>query len=172
MASLNRVYLMGNLTKDPEIRYLPDGTAVGDLRLAVSETFRNRSTGESVEQTCFVDIVVWRKQAETCGKYLSKGSPILVEGRLLFDEWEAQDGTRRNRLRVRASRVQFLGSPRNAEYRDTEAGSAKEPPRSREPAATAAGDGREAAPELREPEPPGATGATGPESGDDDDLPF
>lgn len=115
MASLNRVYLVGNLTRDPEVKYLPDGTPVADLRLAVSETYRSRSTGEQVESTCFVDVVVWRKQAEACGQYLSKGSPILVEGKLHLDEWEAQDGGKRSKLRVRAQRVQFLSRPRNAE---------------------------------------------------------
>lgn len=124
MASLNRVYLMGNLTKDPEVKYLPDGTAVADMRLAVSERYRSRSSGEQVERTVFVDINVWRAQAESCGKYLSKGSPILVEGRLHLDEWEAQDGSKRSRLRVRAQRVQFLSSPRHAEHSDTSGSSA------------------------------------------------
>jgi single-strand DNA-binding protein len=112
MASLNRVVLIGNLTKDPEVKYRPDGTAVTDLRLAVNETFRNRQTGESVEKTCFVDVVVWARQAENCGKYLSKGSPVLVEGGLQMDEWEAQDGGKRSRLRVRARNVQFLSAAR------------------------------------------------------------
>lgn len=155
MASLNRVLLIGNLTKDPEVKYRPDGTAVTDLRLAVNETFRNRQTGESVEKTCFVDVVVWARQAENCGKYLSKGSPILVEGGLQMDEWEAQDGSKRSKLRVRARNVQFLGSPRNAEFRDGPAGAGR-PPAEREPPvdeAAGAGTGAETA-------------------GDDDNLPF
>ena len=119
MPSMNRVYLAGNLTKDPEVKYLPDGTAVADLSVAINESYRNRTTGEDVEQTCYVDVVAWRKQAETCGKYLSKGSPVLVEGRLHLDKWEAQDGTKRSRLRVRAQRVQFLGAPRKTEFSDT-----------------------------------------------------
>ncbi len=119
MASLNKVLLIGNLTKDPEVKYLPDGAAVADLRIAVSEKLLNRTTNETVEKTCFLDVVVWRKQAETCGKYLSKGSPIFVEGRLQMDEWDAPDGGgKRSKLRVQASRVQFLSAPRNAELRD------------------------------------------------------
>lgn len=108
MASMNRVLLMGNLTRDPEIRQVPSGTSVGDLGLAINETYKNRE-GEQVESTCFVDVVVWGRQAETCGQYLSKGSPILVEGRLQLDQWEADDGQKRSRLRVRGDRVQFLG---------------------------------------------------------------
>ena len=82
---MNRVYLLGNLTKDQEVKYLADGTPVADLRLAVSETYRSRSSGEQVETTCYVDVVVWRKQAEACGQYLSKGAPVLVEGKLHLD---------------------------------------------------------------------------------------
>ena len=128
MANLNRVYLLGNLTKDPEVRYLPSGTALCDLRLAVSEGFKNK---QGDEITCFVDVVVWEKQAEACGEYLSKGSPVLVEGRLQLDEWKSKEGENRSKLRVRASRVQFLGSPRGAEFRDQPGDSA--PPRRPEP---------------------------------------
>jgi single-strand DNA-binding protein len=109
MASLNRVLLAGNLTRDPEIRRLPSGMAVGDLRLAVSEKYKNRS-GAEVETACFVDVVVWDKTAENCEQYLHKGSPILVEGKLQMDEWQGKDGQKRSKLRVRADRLQFLGS--------------------------------------------------------------
>lgn len=107
MTDLNRVFLAGNLTRDPEIRYIPSGKAVGELRLAVNRTYKT-ATGESRDETCFVGVVVWGRQAETCGEYLSKGSPALVEGRLQYDEWE-KDGQKHNRLRVVADRVQFLG---------------------------------------------------------------
>jgi single-strand DNA-binding protein len=113
MPSMNRVYLMGNITRDPECRQTPSGISVADLRLAVSEKYKNRS-GENVETVCFADIVVWGRQAETCAQYLSKGSPILVEGRLQFDEWE-KDGQKHSKLRVRADRVQFMGKPENRE---------------------------------------------------------
>ena len=111
MSTLNRVFLMGNLTRDPEVRYTPSGTAVGDLGLAVNETYRNKA-GETVESTVFVDVEVWSRQAETCAEYLYKGSPVFVEGRLKLDQWENQQGEKRSKLRVRADRVQFLGSPK------------------------------------------------------------
>ena len=109
MASYNRVLLMGNLTRNPEIRYTPSGTAVADLGLAINENFKNKA-GETVEQTCFVDVVVWGRQAETSAEYLHKGSPVFVEGRLQLDQWESQEGEKRSKLRVRADRVQFLGA--------------------------------------------------------------
>lgn len=131
MADLNKVILVGRLTRDPEVRYTPSGTAVADLGFAVSDQYKSKS-GEMVENTCFVDIVVWGRQAETCGEYLSKGSPALVEGRLQLDQWENQQGEKRSKLRVKADRVQFLGSPRKAEYGDAppdqEQGQDKPPP--------------------------------------------
>ncbi len=145
MSSLNRVYLMGNLTRDPEVRYTPSGTAVGDLGLAVNETYRNKA-GETVESTVFVDVEVWARQAETCAEYLYKGSPVLVEGRLKLDQWENQQGEKRSKLRVRADRVQFLGAPkRTGEQADTP---------------------RNATPSSKPPPAP-----AGPEN-DDDDIPF
>lgn len=107
MASLNRVFLIGNLTRDPEVRHTPKGTAVGDLAMAINMTYRT-AEGVEKEEVCYVDIVVWGRQAETCKDYLSKGSPIFVEGRLQLDQWESQ-GEKRSRLRVRAERIQFLG---------------------------------------------------------------
>jgi single-strand DNA-binding protein len=108
MASLNKVILVGNLTRDPEIRHTPKGTAVVDLGMAINEKYRLQD-GTDKEEVCFVDVVVWGRQAETCKEYLSKGSPLLVDGRLQFDQWETQQGEKRSRLRVRADRVQFLG---------------------------------------------------------------
>jgi len=113
MASLNKVMLMGNLTKDPELRYTPTGTAVCDLRLAVNRKYN--VNGQEKEETCFIDIVVWTKQAESCGKYLTKGSSILIEGRLKNDNWEDKDGNKRSRLRITAERVQFLSSARSSD---------------------------------------------------------
>jgi single-strand DNA-binding protein len=117
MAAMNRVYLMGNLTRDPELRHTPSGTAVSDLGLAVSERFTDKS-GEAVETVCFADVVVWGRQAEACREYLSKGSLVLVEGRLQLDQWETESGEKRSRLRVRAGRVQFLGQPKKREGRE------------------------------------------------------
>jgi len=107
MASLNKVILMGNLTRDPELRYIPSGAAVASFGLAVNRTYTTQS-GEKKDEVCFVNIVVWGKQAENCSQYLSKGSLILVEGRLSYRAWE-QEGQKRSTLEVRADRVQFLG---------------------------------------------------------------
>ena len=107
MGAMNRVFLMGNLTRDPELRKTTSGIAVSDLGLAVSEKFRNKA-GDLVETTCFADIVVWGRQAETCSQYLTKGAPVIVEGRLQLDQWQTEAGEKRSRLRVRADRVQFL----------------------------------------------------------------
>ena len=85
MASLNKVFLIGNLTRDPEIRRIPSGTMVSTLGLAVNETFTSRG-GERQERTLFIDVDVWDRQAETCQQYLSKGSPVFIEGRLLLDK--------------------------------------------------------------------------------------
>ena len=116
MSSMNKVFLMGNLTRDPELRQLPNsGTSVCKMGLAVNRRYSTRD-GEDREEVCFVDIEAWGRQAETCGRYLHKGSPALVEGRLKLDTWEVQptgpnDSGKRSRLLVHAERVQFLGSP-------------------------------------------------------------
>ena len=109
MASFNRVLLIGNLTKDPELRYTPSGTAVANLRLAVNSTFKDQA-GQRKEETCFVTIVAWGRQAETCNQYLKKGRAVFVEGRLIYRSWEAE-GKTRSTMEVRADRVQFLGGP-------------------------------------------------------------
>jgi single-strand DNA-binding protein len=108
MASLNRVLLIGNLTRAPELRYTPSGMAVSDLRLAVNRGYTTQG-GEKREETSFLTVVVWGKQAETCNEYLDKGSPVLVEGRLQTRDWETRDGQKRNVVEVVADRVQFLG---------------------------------------------------------------
>lgn len=108
MASLNKVLLIGNLTRDPELRYTPQGTAVANLGLAVSRKFKDKNQ-EWKDEVCFITVVVWDKQAEACNQYLHKGSPIFVEGRLQFRSWEDKTGAKRNVIEVRAERVQFLG---------------------------------------------------------------
>ncbi len=108
MSSMNRVFLMGNLTRDPRLRQTTGGQAVSDLGLAVSEKYRNKA-GEEVETRCFADVVVWGRQAETCCQFLAKGAPVMVEGRLQLDQWQTESGEKHSRLRVRADRVQFLG---------------------------------------------------------------
>lgn len=111
MANLNRVFLAGNLTRDPEVRYTPTGTAVSDLGVAINDSYKTK-TGELKESTTFVDVVVWGRQAETCGEYLTKGSPVLIEGRLQLEQWQTESGEKRSRLKVHADRVQFLGRPK------------------------------------------------------------
>jgi len=110
MSSINRVFLMGNLTRDPELRKTPSGIVVSDIGLAMNEKYRSKS-GELVERVCFADIVVWGRQAETCGQYLVKGSAVMVEGKLQLDQWKTESGEKRSRLRVRADHVQFIGRP-------------------------------------------------------------
>ena len=110
MPSLNKVFLMGNLTKDPNLRYTPRGSAVCDFGLAVNRRYTTEN-GEQKDEVCFIDIDVWARQAESCGKSLQKGSPVFVEGRLRTDSWQDKEGNKRSRLRVTAERVQFLGAP-------------------------------------------------------------
>jgi single-strand DNA-binding protein len=111
MASLNKVLLIGNLTKDPEIRYTPSGTPVANLRMAVNRTYKTKA-GENKDETCFLTAVVWSKQAEICGQYLRKGSPLFVEGRLQSRSWDdAATGQKRSVMEVLAERIQFMGQP-------------------------------------------------------------
>lgn len=110
MASLNRVFLMGNLTRDPELRYTPSGTAVASFGIAVNRTWTGQS-GEKKEEVCFVDINMFGRRAEVVNEYFSKGNPIFVEGRLQFNQWETKDGQKRNTLRVVAENFQFMGGP-------------------------------------------------------------
>ena len=118
-ATLNKVFLMGNLTRDPEVKQTPSGETVADMSLAVSEQFRSRATNEVREVVTYVDVTVWGRVAENCGQYLTKGRPVFVEGRLVTDSWEDKTtGQKRSRLRVRADRVQFLYSP-TASRRET-----------------------------------------------------
>ena len=106
MASLNKVFLMGNLTRDPELRYTPNGSAVASFGLAVNRKYKQGD--ELKDETCFVDITVWGKQAENCAEYLSKGRGVLIEGRLSYRSWETDEGQKRSKLDVVANNVQFL----------------------------------------------------------------
>ena len=108
-ASLNKVFLMGNLTRDPELRYVPSGTAVANFTVAVNRPYKD-SAGEKKEEVSFIRVVVWGKMAEICGEYLTKGRPVLVEGRLKTRSWEGQDGQKRSVLEVVANSVQFVGA--------------------------------------------------------------
>jgi single-strand DNA-binding protein len=106
-ASLNKVLLMGNLTRDPELRYVPSGSAVATFTVAVNRVYKSQA-GEKKEETSFIRVVVWGRRAEVCGEYLSKGSPVFVEGRLQSRNWETQDGQKRSTIEVIADNVQFL----------------------------------------------------------------
>jgi single-strand DNA-binding protein len=107
VASYNRVILLGNLTRDPELRYIQSGMAVSEIGLAVNDR-RKAANGEWVEETTFVDVTLWGRTAETATEYLTKGSPLLIEGRLKLDTWE-KDGQKRSKLRVVCDRMQMLG---------------------------------------------------------------
>jgi single-strand DNA-binding protein len=109
MASFNRVILVGNLTRDPELRYTQSGMAVTDIGLAVNDR-RKGDNGEWIEETTFVDITLWQRNAEIAGEYLSKGSPVLIEGRLKLDTWQGNDGQKRSKLKVIGEKLQLLGS--------------------------------------------------------------
>ncbi len=152
MASYNRVILMGNLTRDPELKYLPSGTSVANFGLAMNERYTDRETGEQKDNTCFVDIEAWGRQAEIANEYLQKGSPVFIDGSLKFDSWEADDGTKRSRLRVRVFRLQLIGGRRDGDEMGS-SGYADAAPA--------------AAPTAQAPAPPqGAPSAT------EDDIPF
>jgi len=162
MASLNKVYLMGNVTRDPQLRHTPGGSAVCAFGLAVNRRY-STAQGEDREEVCFVDIEAWGKQAEPCANYLGKGAPVLIEGRLRYDQWDDREtGKKRSRLTVWADRVQFLGQPsRNrgvAPEAPAEAGSA---PKTDQPQAQAR--------PSNEPPPMPPFEADG---GHDDDIPF
>src|SRR5512135_2160019 len=153
MASYNKVILVGNLTRDPELRYTPKGTAIARLGLAVNRVWRNEA-GESKEEVTFLDIDAFGKQAETIGQYLKKGRPILIEGRLRLDQWDdKQTGQKRSRLGVVLEGFQFLDSGNR-----TEGGS--EAPRARQSAAPAAAPAAAVEPVAEAPEP------------EQDDVPF
>ncbi len=109
MASLNKVMLIGNLTREPEVRYTPKGSAVSDLGIAVNRTYVTDS-GEKMQETTYVDVVVWSRLAEIAGQFLHKGSPVFIEGRLQMDTWEDKaTGQKRSKIRVVADNLQFLG---------------------------------------------------------------
>jgi single-strand DNA-binding protein len=160
MANFNKVVLVGNLTRDPELRYTPKGTAIAKLGLAVNRVWTNEA-GEKKEEVTFVDVDVFGRTAENVGQYMRKGRPILIEGRLKLDQWDdKQTGQKKSRLGVVAENVQFLGS---ASGGGEGGGSASAPPAPRAPRPSAAS----AAPNSPPSEPVEGDGP--PES---DDVPF
>jgi len=146
MANFNKVILVGNLTRDPELRYTPKGVAIAKFGLAVNRVWTNEA-GEKKEEVTFVDVDVFGRTAENVGQYMRKGSPILIEGRLRLDQWDdKQTGQKRSKLGVVAEIVQFLGGPR------TDEGGAAPAPRPR-PAAAPAGTPAAPEAEVQPPEP-------------------
>jgi single-strand DNA-binding protein len=127
MANFNRVILMGNLTRDPELRYTPSGAPVCNFDLAVNRSYTTQA-GERRDEVCFITIVTWGKQAETCAEYLNKGRTALVEGRLTQRSWETPEGQKRSKHEVVADRVQFLGGRRGTEEEAAPAGGEEEVP--------------------------------------------
>lgn len=128
MASLNKVFLIGNITRDPELRYATSGTAVSNFSIAVNR-FYTGASGERKQDTCFIRIVTWGKQAETCSRFLNKGSPVFVEGRLSSRSWTGANGEKRSTIEVVADRVQFLGRLQTKEITGTEGDIDMEPPK-------------------------------------------
>ena len=111
MANYNRVILIGNLTRDPEVRYIPSGMAVAEFGLAVNRPSTDKNTNERKEDVTFVDITLWGREAELAGEYLAKGRPVLIEGRLQMDTWDDKaTGQKRSKLKVVGERIQFLGT--------------------------------------------------------------
>ncbi len=127
MIDVNKVSLAGRLTQDPELRYIPSGAAVTTLRMAVNTTFRPKD-GEKREEVCYINVVVWRRMAETCVEYLRKGSPVFVEGRLQSRSWETQDGQKRSTIEVQSDRVQFMEWAGDREAAPSRAAESEPPP--------------------------------------------
>jgi single-strand DNA-binding protein len=156
MAHLNKVFLIGNLTRDPELKSTPSGRKVCELRLAVSRRYRT-AQNENRDETCFVDVRVWDRQAEICKDYLQKGSSLLVEGRLVFEQWDRKDGTKGSRHSVLAERIQLLDRRRSVPNEPTEGPEPVPPP-------DAGGEPSSGTGKAGAPSPDGG--------GDEEDLPF
>lgn len=163
MANLNKVQLIGNLTRDPEVKYTPKGMAVTELGMAINRHY-TPDGGERREETTFVDVTLWGKQAELAGQYLKKGRPVYIEGRLQLDSWEdKQSGQKRSKLRVVGENMQFLdsGGKRSSNDGGEEGGGGYEERRS--------SSGPSAAPSR----PQASRGSSAPsEPPEDDDIPF
>ena len=128
MATVNKVMLIGNLTRDPELRYTPQGSAVCEFGLALNRKWTSKS-GEKKEEVDFIEIVAWTRQAEICKEFLSKGRSVFVEGRLTQDRWDDKNtGQKRSKIFVTAERVQFLGGPRGESAPESPSPGRGEPP--------------------------------------------
>jgi len=162
MANFNRVILAGNLTRDPQLSYLPSNTAVVEFGMAINRRWRG-SDGNPKEETCFVDVRAYGRQAETINQYMSKGRPILIEGRLQFQQWTAADGGKRSKHMVIVENFQFLDGPRAGDAGGSRPAAAAGPARFRPAgpapeAPTPAADYDEAPPAVDEPLPDDGAG--------------
>ncbi|MBP6602848.1 MAG: single-stranded DNA-binding protein [Verrucomicrobiales bacterium] len=177
MPNLNKVQLMGNITRDPEVRYTPKGTAVTDISLAINRNFSG-DDGERREETTFVEITFWGRQAEIIGEWMKKGRPIYVEGRLQLDSWEDKtSGQQRSRLKVIGEKFEFLGG-----RDDTGGSSSGGSSRSSNPAPQSSNQRDDDPPERREEEAPreqysapqqqSGGQSQRPPAEEDDDIPF
>lgn len=173
MASFNRVILMGNLTRDPQLKYLPSNLAVCEFGIATNHKWRDRE-GNAKEEVCFVDCACFGKGGEIINQYMTKGSPLLVEGRLKYDSWTAQDGTKKNRLSVVVDNFQFVGGRRDG----SEGGGAPARSQSGPERQGNYSRGGQGAPPPRNAEPAPAYENAGPPANDDipppqsEDIPF
>ena len=178
MADLNKVFLIGRLTHDPELRYTPNGTPVADLKLATSRKFATRE-GETREETLYIVVTVWNRQAENCCQYLRRGRAVHVEGYLKEETWETREGEKRSKIKVEAERVQFLDKkddgPSTQVHPADDGGYTSAGPsgggynqQRRSAPAPASGDRSPSPP--RRPSP--SLDAGPPDVGDDDDIPF
>ncbi len=117
MANFNKTFLIGNLTREPELKYTPNGTAVCELGLAINHKYNSKD--EKRNDVCFIDVIVWSKQGESCAKYLSKGSQVMIEGRLTMERWiDKKTGDNRVRIKVIAEQVQFLDRKEKQEFQE------------------------------------------------------
>jgi single-strand DNA-binding protein len=177
MASYNKVMLMGNLTRDPEVRYTPKGSAVADLALAVNRTY-TADSGEKREEVTYVDIVLWSKLAELAGQYLKKGRAVFIEGRLQMDTWEdKQTGQKRSRIKVVGENMQFVDSRRDGGGDDEGGGGGggySRPAQSRQSGGGGGGQQRNSQPSRQQQPPANEEFNEGPitEGMEEDDIPF
>jgi len=148
MASFNRVILMGNLTRDPEVRYTPNQTAVTDLGLAVNRVWYDKVSQQKREEVTFVDVTLWGRQAEVAGEYLSKGRSVLIEGRLQLDQWEDRDtGKKRSKLKVVCENMTMVGGRPDGSSRGGGGGGGGQPANQGAPQSSPADDFYNEAPE-------------------------
>jgi single-strand DNA-binding protein len=172
MADLNKVFLIGRLVQDPELRYTPNGAAVSDLRVVTSRTWTSKD-GEKREDTLFIDVTVWNRQAEACCQYLKKGKQVHIEGYLKLENWESNTGEKRSKIKVEGERVQFLdrlhdSSGSSSESSDDEYATSRRAASSSEGRGPGNGPSRGPAASA----PPARPRPADPQAAEDEDIPF